>query len=143
MRYKSVHWLVPTTMILALLTGTLLAMGHHLFYRHLTNHSAPTGLYHFAGKTMSKQQFNTAVGTAFAFLVKFFLTVAVSTAYVQIFWRNTLNAKEYPTLSELDCANSGLLNVFSLLNVKVWWKYPILLVLALIFWSVRTNLLRN
>lgn len=121
-------------MILTLLSGSLLAMGHHLFYRSLADHSVSTGLYHFAGKNMSKQQFNTAVGTAFAYLVKAFLTVAVSTAYVQIFWMNTKNAKEYPTLAELDCAHSVLDNALSLFNVKIWWRYPSLLVLAAIFW---------
>lgn len=121
-------------MILALLGGSLLALGHHLFYANLDHKAVQTGSYHFAGKKLSKQQVNTAVGTAFAFLVKVFLGFAVSAAYIQIFWRSTKNAKEYPTLTDLDWAKAALANIFSLFNLKIWWRYPLLLLLAAIFW---------
>jgi hypothetical protein len=85
---------------------------------------------------MSKQQFNTSVGTALALLVRTFLALAVSAAYVQIFWRSAKKASKEPTLRELDYAAAGLENVFSLFNLRVAWKYPLLVLLAIVFWYV-------
>lgn len=121
-------------MVFALLAGILLALSHHLFYASLNRKFVPTGFYPFAGKNLPKQQFNASVGIALAFLVRTFVAVVVSTAYVQIFWRSTMNAKQYPTFAELDWANAGLANVFSLFNLKLGWKYPFLVLLAVIFW---------
>lgn len=45
-----------------------------------------------------------------------------------------MNAKQYPILAELDWADAGLADVFGLFNVKLWWKYPFLVLLAAIFW---------
>jgi hypothetical protein len=131
---QNIHWLAPTSMVLAWAVGALLAAGHHLFYADLDQTPVSTAAYHFAGKKLPKQQFNTAVGTAFAFLVRTFLGVAVSTAYIQIFWRSIKKVKQYPTLEEVDWVHSALENVFSLFNVKLWCKYPLCLLLALIFW---------
>jgi hypothetical protein len=83
---------------------------------------------------MSRQQINTSVGTAFAFLVRTFLALAVSTAYVQVFWSSVKTAKRSPTLNELDWANAGLYNFYGLFNLKHGSKYPLLLTLALLFW---------
>ena len=125
-------------MVIALLGGLLLALGHHLFYESLDGKTVPTGSYTIAGRELPKQQFNTSMGTAFALLVRISLAVAVSTAYVQIFWRSIKNTKQSPTLAELDSANAGLDNVFSLFNIKLGRKYPMLLLLAFIFWYATT-----
>ena len=134
LRFKTIHWLAPTTMGFALLVGFSLALAHHLFYASLDRKLVPTGSYPFAGKKLPKQQFNTSVGIALAFLVRTFLAIAMSTAYVQIFWRSTMKAKQPPTLAELDWANTVLSNVFSLFNLKLARNYPSLVLLALIFW---------
>lgn len=133
---KAVHWLAPTTIILALLLGILFVLGHHVFYAKLENQSVPTGNYTLAGKQLPKQQFNTFVGIALAFLVKTFLSIALSTIYVQFFWRSIKDAKQRPTVTELDWAYSGTQNILNLLNLKIGWKYPFLVLLALIFWYV-------
>lgn len=78
--FRSIHWVAPTTMVVAFLSGCLLIMGHSLFYSKLSGQPIPTGSYSFAGTTLNKQQFNTSVGTAFAFLVKNLLAVAITTA---------------------------------------------------------------
>ena len=57
-RLKGIHWLAPTTMILALLGGSLLALSHHLFYASLDRKAVQTGSYHFARTNLAKQQFN-------------------------------------------------------------------------------------
>ena len=135
--FKTVHWLSPTIMFLSFLGGFSLILGHHFFYASLDGEDASTQSYSIAGRNLSQQQLNISVGTAFALLVKICLAVAVSTAYAQIFWRSTIIA-EPPTLVELDLANAGLDNIFSLCNSKFWWRYPHLVVLGLIFWSVST-----
>ena len=70
-----------------------MAVGHHRFYKNLAGTTAPTGNYQSAGVNVSKQQFNTAVGTAFAFVVKGTLTAAVGMAYIQAFWRSAQRSK--------------------------------------------------
>ncbi|KAK3625747.1 hypothetical protein LTR56_020251 [Elasticomyces elasticus] len=130
---KRIHWHVPISMTVALLCAIALSLGHHFFYARLNGHLTPIGSYHVAGKSLSKQQFNTAVGTAFAFLVKSALTVATTLAYVQVFWWTVNNAKKGSTLAELDTL-SALGNIVGLFNVTNRWRHPLLFGLALIFW---------
>lgn len=112
----------------------MVALGHHVFYASLNGQSVPTGSYSFIGATLQKQQFNTSVGTALAFLNKTLLGVAISVAYVQLFWLTSLRAKRNPRLGDVDWAAAGLDNVFSLVYFNLWLKWPILALLALIFW---------
>ena len=133
---KAVHWLAPTTIILALLAGISLALGHHIFYAKLDRKSVPIGFYAFAGKQLPEQQFNTSVGIALAFLVKTFLSIALSAIYVQLFWRSIKSAKQRPTITELDWAYSGIENIVNLFHLMIGWNYPFLVFIALIFWYV-------
>jgi hypothetical protein len=97
----------------------------------------PTGRYNtFAGNQISKQELNTAVGTAFAFLVKAMFALAVSTAYVQAFWHSAKASKKGQALSTLDTTFSILGNVLGFAKVHVWVRYPLLLFLAIIAWYV-------
>ena len=134
-RFKGVHWQSPTIMLTSLLGGFSLILGHHLFYASLDCKAVSTESYSIAGRNLSQQQLNISLGTAFALLVKICLAVAVSTAYVQLFWRST-RTSEPPTLVELDLANESLDNIFSFCNPKFWLRYPSLVVLGLIFWLV-------
>lgn len=131
---RSVFWLAPTTIILALIVGCLLALGHHLFYLSLDGEPVSTEPYRIAGRKLPEQQFKTSVGIAFALLVRTCLSIAVSTAYVQLFWRSIRQARISPKLAELDWASSGVNNVLSIFNVKYWWKYSALVALAMVFW---------
>lgn len=97
----------------------LLVLGHHFFYASLNRKAESTGSYPFAEKSLTKQQFNIPVGIVFAFLVKTFLTIAISTAYVRIFWKSTMSTKQYSTPAELDWANASLANIFNLVNPKL------------------------
>ena len=121
-------------MTTALAAGSLLALGHHLFYAHLDHHEAPSGSYAFAGRTFPEQQFNLAVGTAFAFFVRTFLGIAISCAYVQLFWQSASHSKRAATLAELDWGSAGLDDVFGLFKVKYGWRYPMLVMLAVVYW---------
>ncbi|KAK4565307.1 hypothetical protein LTR86_003924 [Recurvomyces mirabilis] len=103
MGISRLHWMAPTGMVLGLAVGILLAAGHHLFYASLSGTEAPTGtLFSVIGADVSRQQLNTAVGTAFAFLVKSALMITVSIAFAQAFWRAIRTSKRGPTLGSLD-----------------------------------------
>ncbi|KAK4890403.1 hypothetical protein LTR27_010931 [Elasticomyces elasticus] len=132
---KRIHWRAPTSMAAALICGIALSLGHHFFYATLDGQLTPIGSYHVVGKSMSKQQFNTAIGTAFAFLVKAALTVAITIGYIQVFWWTVNKAKKGSTLAELDTI-SALGNLVSLFDVANWWRHPLLFGLALIFWCI-------
>jgi hypothetical protein len=123
-------------MVSGLVAGCLLCLGHHLFYAGLAGSTAPTGEYDIAGTNISKQKYNTAVGTAFAFLIKAALAVVVSIAYTQAFWRSAKNSSKGQRLSTLDTTFSVLGNVLNLTKLHVWVKYPLLLLMAVIAWCV-------
>lgn len=131
---RHIHWLVPTTMFTSLLLGALLAIGHHLFYDRLSGTPTSTDSFAIAGRKLSRQQFNTAVGTAFASLVRTCLALAVTTAYVQIFWQSMKKAKRVPTLADLDWASAGTKDMLNLLNFRLAWRYPLLAILIVVCW---------
>ena len=130
----NIHWQAPTTVVLALAAGVLFAAGHHLFYKSLDGTPAANIGYNILGSQVSPQQLNIAGGTAFAFLVKACLVTALATAYVQLFWRAMLRKSREVTLERLDTTFSALSNVHYLLKLWIWWRYPVLFLLALIAW---------
>ncbi|KAK5679710.1 hypothetical protein LTS10_007658 [Elasticomyces elasticus] len=134
-RVTGIHWLAPTVMMASFVCGVLLALSHHIFYANLRGNAVPTEPYRpFKGASLPQQQLNTSVGTAFAFFIRVFLSIAAGTAYTQIFWRSVKGVKQSPTLAELDWASAGLQNVFGLFNLKHGRGYPMLVIMAVIFW---------
>lgn len=129
-----IHWAVPATTLSSLLVGVALALGHHLFYATLDGRSAPTDSYVVVGANISRQQLNTAVGTAFAFLVKAALALSVGISYTQIFWRRVKESRRGWTLGDIDTAYSVLSDALSFLRVAVWRRRPTLFLLAVISW---------
>lgn len=137
---RGIHWQVPTAATLPLLAGALFAFGHHLFYSSLDGKPAPDDHYSILGSYVSTQQLNTAAGTAFAFLVKACLFMALSAAYAQIFWRQMLHITPEVTLERLDATYAALTNIHHLFKVWIWYRYPLLFLLALIGWYAREHL---
>lgn len=131
---RNVHWLTPAAMVGALFAGFLCALGHHLFYASLAGSPAPTELYEIAGASISRQQLNTAVGTAFGFLVKSLLTITIATAFVQAFWRAIRMSAHGPTLKSLDTTFAVLSNIGGLLDLRAWRSFRLPLLLAVIAW---------
>lgn len=83
-------------MLVALFAGIAFALGHHFFYDRLDVKELPAGNYTMGqyNSGISRQQSNTAIGTAFAFAVKTCLVLAVSTAYVHhLVWRLAIHFK--------------------------------------------------
>jgi hypothetical protein len=134
-----IPWQAPAAIIVSLAAGISFAIGHHLFYNHLHGQEArPTG-YKILGSDISPQQLNVAIGTAFAFLVKASLVTALSTAYLQLLWRALLRAARGSKLGDLDTCFSALNNIISLGKVWVWWRLPLLFLLAVVAWYAINN----
>ncbi|KAK8074135.1 hypothetical protein PG994_005034 [Apiospora phragmitis] len=138
-RVPSLYWWTPFLMVSSFVVGIIFAVGHHLFYASLEAKPAQTGDYTFLGLNYSGQQFNIAVGTAFGFLVKAAFVLSVSTAYIQLFWRQVKynTEKGQPsTVKHTDSLYSGLDSLISLLNAPVMYKYPVLFLVAATAWLV-------
>jgi hypothetical protein len=131
---SSVSWPVIITALVAFITGVLAALAHHLFYQSLNGKPAPAldQRYKILWGSVSKQEINTAGGTAFAFLVKAALGTAISTAYVQLFWRALMRSDSKKTLSDVDTMFSVLTNPVSLFKIWTWRRFPLLLNLAIV-----------
>ena len=124
-------------MVASLIVGTLFALCHHLFYARLDRKPAPTSLegYDLLGTHVSIQQYNTAIGTAFAFLVRACLILSNSIAYFQILiWSVRKHGTKGTTLVHLDVMTSVLQDLVSLVSFRTWWRRPWLWVLAVVAW---------
>jgi hypothetical protein len=126
------HWLAPTVMLGAFAAGIAFAVGHHFFYQYLDGRRLSAGLII---PYVSSQEVNLAAGTAFAFLVRACLVLAISVVFIQVFWRGLLNVKEQgQKLGDIDDSYSTSANFFMLFHPLMWWRYPLLLVVGLIGW---------
>ena len=123
-------------MVAALISGVLLAAGHHFFYNNLAGKPVATGGFQLGYVEVSKQQANIALGTTFAFLVRAFLALAVSTAYAQVVWA-AVKGRE-TRLSAIDSMFSILRDVSSFFSGSVW-RHPLLILLALTVWYKRSQ----
>ena len=131
------HWTAPTLIISSFIAGSLFALGHHSFYHSLDRRLAPTSVedYNVLGTHVSIQQFNTAVGTAFAFLVRACLMLSISVAYFQIFmWSVARDGSRGTTLVHLDAMTSSMHDLVSLVSFGTWWRRPWLWLLAVVTW---------
>jgi hypothetical protein len=130
----SAHWRAPGRMLVGLLVGMLLAVGHPLSYSSLHRRAASASA--LGNSRISTQEANNAVGIGFAFLVKIALVYAVSVAVTQAFWReNTAKCREdAPTLARLDAMSSVLRNLWRLFDIRLSRSSPWLLLLASAAW---------
>ncbi|KAK7946248.1 uncharacterized protein PG986_010569 [Apiospora aurea] len=132
-RVPSPYWWTPFLMVASFFVGVMFAIGHHLFYASLDASPTQGADFVFLGASYSSQQFNLAVGTAFAFLVKAALVFSVSIAYIQLFWRQLKynTEKGQPsTVEHTDSLYSVLESLCSLFNAPVMYKYPVLFLVA-------------
>jgi len=132
---RRMHWTLPINTTLSLLVGVGLALGHHLFYRELAGQVAPPGEYVLGQSRFPKQQFNIAVGTAFAFLVKSSLTLAITCSWIQLFWFVLRRTSTHPRLVDVDHAFSLLHDFRALFRISMWYRdYILLIPVTIIFW---------
>ncbi|KAK8070585.1 hypothetical protein PG997_010788 [Apiospora hydei] len=138
-RVPSPYWWTPFLMVASFFVGVMFAIGHHLFYASLNASPTQGADFVFLGASYSSQQFNLAVGTAFAFLVKAALVFSVSIAYIQLFWRQLKynTEKGQPsTVEHTDSLYSVLESLTSLFNAPVMYKYPVLFLVAAAAWLI-------
>ena len=130
-------WFAPASMLGALIAGIAFAAGHHLFYRRLNGRTVSTGSF-LGWSSVSEQEANIAIGTAFAYLVKACIGYAISVAFIQAFWREAGVRRQArgAILADLDWIFSALDDMLSLFNFPLWLKYPTLLLTATSAWCV-------
>ena len=126
--------MTPVAIFSSLIVGVLFSLSHHLFYMHLAGTDVPIVGYSIAGYQFSKQQLNISAGNIFAYLVKTALAIALSLAYIQAAWRTVKVSKKGETLSTLDATFSIIEDAFGFFKVKIWYKYPLLLSIAIVSW---------
>lgn len=128
------HWGTLCILFGSLLASVLFAIGHHGYYQSLNRTSVSTENDFAFGKWggVSSQKFNTAVGTTFASLFRTFLSVAVTTAYIQIVW-HALQAQR-TTLNVVDAISEVLTNPLGFFDRGAWKKSAISLALAITIW---------
>ncbi|KAI5921986.1 hypothetical protein F4810DRAFT_310396 [Camillea tinctor] len=118
-------WVNPATMVSALVLGAVGAIGHDRVYAFFNGQPVGTNL---------EQQGIKNAGTALAFLVKVLFTVATGISFAQQFFHSLRRKQE--SISHLDMLFGLSENIFSLLNAKLWFRHPILLVIGLITWCI-------
>ncbi|OBT77267.1 hypothetical protein VF21_04048 [Pseudogymnoascus sp. 05NY08] len=134
-KYLATLQSAPAIMLLALFSGVGFTIGHHFFYHSLVGQAVSSG-YHVPGVnfTISGQQINIAVGSAFAFIVKALFGVAMSSAYNQIAWR-TIKGRT-SEIGAVDDLLAGTTNGLVIFKFSLWKRYPIPMLLAVIFWTL-------
>jgi hypothetical protein len=119
------HWVAPTTLLTSFIAGIGFAIGHHLFYARLQGQRIDSVTF--------TQQYNTAVGTAFAFLARAALVIAVATTYWQVFFKRLHRSLPISTIDSL----AGLMGTLKeFLSLGIYRASPLLVVLALLGWLI-------
>ncbi|KAI1149481.1 hypothetical protein F4825DRAFT_464068 [Nemania diffusa] len=105
--------------------AVLLAVGHHLFYRHLMGKETPGSIYPVLGHSinLTGQQINLAVGTLLAFLVRAFLGIAVSTANEQHVWRTGILDSQSQRVPKIDFTSMNFANAQTIIGLSPWFFY--------------------
>jgi len=119
------RWLVPALMGISILSATLLALAHHLFYTYLDGGIVGSN---------QQQQWFLRIGTALAFVIKSLMTASVTLAYVQLLWRTLKSATV--SINGLDSLFGVIHNPWNFIDWELWMKGPTLVVIALIIWYV-------
>ncbi|EAW10139.1 uncharacterized protein ACLA_046040 [Aspergillus clavatus NRRL 1] len=122
-------------MIASFLAAVAFAVGHDTFYQSLNGkpvlNTQPLTLLK-STLNLSDQQVNISLGTLFAFLVKSYLGVSVSTTFDQFAWKSIQGART--RIGIIDDLLSVLKNGFTVVNPHLWRRSPISMTLAVICW---------
>lgn len=121
------HWKAPTTILASLAAGIALSIGHHFFYASLNGTQVDNHL-------LFNQQINIGIGTAFAFLIKSCLVIAIASSFTQLLWRDLLQSAI--PVSQIDTVTQILSSLFDLLNIRKLRRHKPLVLVALTSWAV-------
>jgi hypothetical protein len=123
----------PIALAFSASLGVAFAIGHHVFYNSLDDKAIPNSQYNVLGTySISEQQINLAAGNVFAFITKYWLSLAVSTAFQQIVWRKLRqNSHAIGTVDNiLDILSNGLL----CFSPALWKSFTNAMLIAVFFW---------
>ncbi|KAE9377871.1 hypothetical protein N431DRAFT_500616 [Stipitochalara longipes BDJ] len=120
-----VHWLQPTYVLLCILAGIVLALGHHFYYYSLSG--SPAG-------SQSHQQWAITFGSSFAYLVIHILGAAIVVAYSQYTW-SLIRQRAY-TIESLDNLFSMTSDPRGLLNWEVLKHGKVAVLMCLAVWGM-------
>ncbi|KAJ6451162.1 hypothetical protein C8R45DRAFT_1125151 [Mycena sanguinolenta] len=125
------HCIPLLKIVLAWVSALALASGHHAFYASLEGHPVTSGTT--ASSFVHSQAWASAVGTAFAFLVRSLLAVSAGTAFLQCAWR--VARKRAVSISGLNAMWSSLTNVFAFLSLDFWRTAQGIVVISALAWT--------
>lgn len=132
----------PAFMLAALVAGSCFAIGHDRFYRRLNHSIVPTNNFAIAKFQLSEEQTNLKIGNAFAFLTKFFLTLAATVAFCQAFWQEakqeSAHNRTHTSLAQLDTKVKIIREPTAVVSLQVWRNSPLLQVVTTIVWCAST-----
>jgi hypothetical protein len=123
-----IGWECPAMMVGFMISGALLALGHHLYY-HTLNGTRVTSI--------EQQTWATRIGTGLAFVSRAFLVTAVGVAAARETW-STLRNKSirlYGINSMFNVLNSPM----AFFSLDLWRHAKSLTVLAIFSWCVRCS----
>src|ERR1700761_4792656 len=124
-RISHIHWRAPAIMIASLLLGLAFAVAHDRFYQSFDHKPVGSGF---------QQKVIVSAGTAFAFVVKMFFTIAAGTVFAQQLWLSLRNRPE--SLNDMDSVFDVLNNVLYLGKVTLWAKHTRLAIIAIVTWCI-------
>ncbi|KAJ6581424.1 hypothetical protein B0H19DRAFT_506137 [Mycena capillaripes] len=127
-------WVPALTIIGSLLAGILFAVGHHLYYSSLSG-KAVDSTTALAGLKVYDQKWTNHVGTALAFLTKFFFAMCIGAAYLETLWK-TARRPLGLSIAGLDASFGLLNNPMNFLSTDLLFSAQILILLAAISWLV-------
>ncbi|KAF7356657.1 Catalase domain-containing protein [Mycena venus] len=127
-------WVPALTIIGSLLAGLLFAVGHHLYYSALDGKAVDTTTA-LAGLKVYDQKWSSHVGTALAFLTKFFFSLCIGAAYVETLWK-TARRPLGLSIAGLDASFGLLNNPMNFLSTDLLFSAQFLIILAAISWLI-------
>ncbi|CAG8081645.1 unnamed protein product [Penicillium olsonii] len=129
LRYSAV-----VLMVSALLIALAFAVGHDALYHSVDRKSVlhVEILFNWNSLQLSNQQVYVALGALFAFIVRSFLGVSVSTAFEQFAWKSIHS--QTTKIGIIDDLFSVLRNGLTVLDPRLWRRYPLSMTLAAMCW---------
>jgi hypothetical protein len=121
---KIASWRAPIMMSTTLLLGLAVSLTHHFMITHLNSRPIE--------EAALSQKWISRFGTALAFLVKMFFTIAVGDAFVQRQWFNFHN--QAYKVQDVDALTNILENVLNFFDSSVWFRNPLLTLVAIVSW---------
>lgn len=119
------HWEAPAVMVASVLCGVAFAIGHDRFYHHFDNQQVGSSL---------QQKVIINVGTAFAFLVKMFFTIAAATVFSQQIFQSLKHNAE--TINDIDTLFDVFDNLLHFAKIGLWFRHFALATIAVVVWCL-------